>query len=88
MEMMIIHVKRIMQLHLIVLGDVSRTHSNPFTVEDEVVDNTMSMQPYALVEEVILAQGRIRFPVWSRTLYLISVIRFSFKNRALEIKTL
>ena len=41
MEMMIIHVKRIMQLHLIVLGDVSRTHSNPFTGdEDEVADNT------------------------------------------------
>ena len=85
MEMMIIHVKRIM--HLIVLGDVSRTHSNPSTGdEDEVVDNTMSIV-YAVVEEVILAQGRIRFPVWSRTLYLISVIRFSFKNRALEIKT-
>ena len=46
MEMMIIHVEfpvteRIMQSHLIVLGGVSRTHSNPFTGdEDEVVDNT------------------------------------------------
>ena len=30
-----------MQSHLIVLGGVSRTHSNPFTGdEDEVVDNT------------------------------------------------
>ena len=33
--------ERIMQSHLIVLGGVSRTHSNPFTGdEDEVVDNT------------------------------------------------
>ena len=33
--------ERIMQSHLIVLGGVSRTHSNPFTGdEDEVADNT------------------------------------------------
>ena len=95
MEMMIIHVEfpvteRIMQLHLIVLGGVSRRTPILSLVMKMrlLIIQTLSMQRYALVEEVILAQGRIRFPVWSRTLYLINAIRISFNYRALEMKTL